>query len=106
MIKNPDTKFYPPADDEYKIMGIYNFSCVVHPYRRAVCLHEEPPKSLNPGWRLLPQARYAVCNECHMLVHQIPRKDAAYMLEQARSKNFPHAVEELEEYARQLQRQG
>ncbi len=82
--------------EDEKILKIYNNSCVAHPHKRSVCLHEEPPKSLNPSWRSMPHTRYPVCNECHMFVHNTSRIDAYTYLEEARDKYFPKAVEELQ----------
>ena len=41
-------------DDEVKIWERTHFACTAHPGRMAVCLHEEPPKSLNPHWKEMP----------------------------------------------------
>ena len=83
-----------PDEDQF-IWEAYSFRCVAHTYRWAVCLHESPPKSLNPHWREMPETRFPVCDDCHQLVHRIPRLDGALYLEHARAKNFPKAVEEL-----------
>ena len=79
-----------PAKDA-DIWAATNFSCTVHPNRMGVCLHEEPPKSLNPRWREQPETRYCVCNDCHTLVHSLSRADSAYFLNSNRQNNYPDA---------------
>lgn len=86
-------------DHEDFVWVAYSYRCVVHPMRWAVCLHHEPPKSLNPHWRDMPETWYPVCDQCHNLVHRIPRKDAGFHLEHARNQNFPKAVEEIKKHA-------
>ena len=66
--------------DELPIWEAYNFSCVVCKFNRAVCLHEEPPKSLNPNWEAEPWNRFPVCNDCHNHLHSLSRKDAGDLL--------------------------
>lgn len=83
----------PPED--LPIWKAYNGRCVIHTYRPAVCLHEEPPKSLNPRWRQMPETRFALCNDCHNLVHSMSRSEAIFMLEDARTRNFPEAKDIL-----------
>jgi hypothetical protein len=83
-----------PDEDDF-IAGAHAYRCVAHPSRWMVCLHEEPPKSLNPQWRAMPDTRFPVCNECHEMVHQISRQDAALYLIQNRMKNFPKAEAEV-----------
>ena len=83
-------------DEDVPIAKAYNFRCVAHPSQYMVCLHEEPPKSKNPNWRLEPLARFPVCNECHELVHRLSRTDAAFYLNQHRDKFHPSAVETIE----------
>jgi hypothetical protein len=85
-------------DEDVFIAQAYAYRCVAHPTSWMVCLHEEPPKSLNPRWKSMPDTRYPVCDKCHNLVHRVGRKDAAYYLEEARKKNFPKAVEEIESH--------
>lgn len=82
-------------EEDLNIWKAYNYRCVAHPYVYAVCLHEEPPKSLNPNWRDMPDTRFPVCNECHHLVHSISRSDAGYYLETNRIRYFPDAVMRL-----------
>ena len=89
-------------DEDLYIWEAYNFSCVAHPTRPAVCLHEEPPKSINPKWQSDPNSRFPVCNDCHELVHELGRQDAEFYLRAARSQYFPDALEDMEGYARQL----
>ena len=83
-------------DEDLPIAEAYQCRCVAHPYKFMVCLHEEPPKSKNPNWRLEPLTRFPVCNECHELVHRLPRSDAAYYLNSNRDENFPSAVTTIE----------
>jgi hypothetical protein len=85
-------------DEDDFIAAAYSYRCCAHPTRWLVCLHEEPPKSLNPHWREMPETRYPVCDQCHNMVHRIQRIDAAYYLEHARSENFPKAVAEIKRY--------
>lgn len=78
--------------EDLPIWKAHNFKCVVHPERKAVCLHEEPPKSLNPNWKKEPEKRFPVCNECHEKVHTMNREDAASFLAHNREINFPDVL--------------
>lgn len=82
-------------DEDLPIWEAYNFSCTIHPHRWGVCLHEEPPKSLNPSWKEEPDTRFVLCDECHQLAHSLNRADSAFMLNTARKDNFPDAEEKL-----------
>lgn len=59
----------PIVDEDFFIWELYNFRCVCHPSRWAVCLHEDPPKSLNPRWEEEPWNRFPVCSWCHERAH-------------------------------------
>lgn len=86
-----------PVEDDF-IWKAYNDRCVFHPRTYAVCLHEEPPKSQNPYWRLYPENRFPVCEKCHERMHQLSRIDAMTELLTARMKNFPDAVKTIDAY--------
>ena len=74
------------------IWEAYKKRCVVHPLKFAVCLHEEPPKSLNPNWLKEPLTRFPLCNDCHEQVHRMSRADAEAFLKKHRELNFPDAT--------------
>lgn len=80
-------------DEELPIWLAYNCRCVCHPERWAVCLHEEPPRSLNPNWKNEPLRRFPVCYECHERAHRMGRDEAGEWLESQRNLFFPEAVE-------------
>lgn len=80
------------ALDDLPIWKKYNFRCVVHPMKWAVCLHESPPKSLNPNWKNEPENRFPLCNECHMQIHELPLSKSYEYLREQRSKNYPNYV--------------
>jgi len=82
-------------EEDVPIWAAYNFSCTIHRERLGVCLHEEPPKSLNPHWREQPETRFVVCDECHRLLHSIRRADSAYLLTINRKENHPDAEDVL-----------
>jgi hypothetical protein len=82
-------------EQDLPIWQAYGFHCVIHPALYAICLHEEPPKSLNPKWREMPETRYPVCDSCHQLLHSLPRRDAGFLLEKHRKRNYPMAEEVL-----------
>jgi hypothetical protein len=82
-------------DEDLSIWKAYDYKCTVHADRYAVCLHECPPKSLNPKWRDMPESRYPVCLECHDNLHEINWRAAETTLQYYRAKNFPHALENL-----------
>lgn len=86
MSKFPDIT---TAEAENVVVAEYNHSCVVHPERFSVTIHHEPPRSLNPHWRTMPETWFPLCLTCHELVHSISRKDAAYLLIKCRRENFP-----------------
>lgn len=85
MNKQPDNLL----EQEEDLRREYNGSCVVHMERPSVTIHHEPPRSLNPHWRTMPETWFPVCHECHDLVHSISRKDAAYLLLKNRRENYP-----------------
>jgi hypothetical protein len=86
-----------PEPDDY-IWAAYRYKCVFHPRTWAVCLHEQPPKSINPYWRLYPEWRIPLCNFCHEKVHNMPVFDATHAILVARMKNFPFAVSEIDKH--------
>jgi hypothetical protein len=79
------------------IWKAYNYRCVLHPRQYAVTLHEEPPKSQNPYWKDYPTQRFPLCAKCHDKVHEMSRRDATYLLYEARIRNFHNAVKEIDE---------
>ena len=90
-----------PEDQEF-IWAVYSYRCVKHPWLWAVCLHEQPPRSLNPHWQEMPETRFTVCAECHDILHSMNNADCGIYLEQAREYNFPAAVRILEEYGKAI----
>jgi hypothetical protein len=78
-------------EEDLHIWQTYDNRCIVHPNVYAVCLHENPPKSLNPSWKSQPWTRYALCNDCHTRVHNMSRIERDLWLTFERNKNFPHA---------------
>lgn len=84
------------SDDEEWVWKVYDYACVVCT-QSAVCIHHEPPRSLNPGYKTDYQTWFPVCNSCHQLVHSISRLDAGYLLNSRRDEHFPNAVKELNE---------
>lgn len=73
----------------------YNCRCVNHPDRWAVCLHEEPPRSLNPAWETDWLHRFPICHECHERAHRMSREEALEWLTSSRNKFFPEAEQWL-----------
>lgn len=73
-------------DDDNLLWLSYGDRCLFHRDRLGVCLHEEPPKSLNPKWREHPECRFLLCNECHEWVHTLDRHTALELLVDARRR--------------------
>ncbi len=84
--------------EERFIWEAYEFRCVWCNISSADCLHECPPKSLNPKWEEQPENRFPVCNPCHNEAHNISWKTAKTRLEQSREFNFPQALERINEW--------
>lgn len=82
-------------DADAWIWEVYDHCCIFHPDRFARCLHEEPPKSLNPNWEAEPWNRFCLCHTCHERIHQMGRKEAMELLVEARDMSFPNALEVL-----------
>lgn len=80
--------------EDLPIWQVYQGKCVLC-RDKAVTLHEEPPKSLNPKWKQMPETRYALCNHCHMEVHNMSRKDAQSLLESYRGRDTKQVLLEL-----------
>lgn len=85
------------SDEDLFIWEAYDFSCVICE-KQAVCLHEEPPKSLNPSWKTMPETRFPVCNEHHQEMHRYGRGYAQYLLDRGREENFPNALRRINEW--------
>lgn len=81
-------------DEDLYIWKAYDFTCLVCG-ELPVCLHEDPPKSLNPNWKEQPETRYPVCNACHQFLHSIGRQEAKFLLDSRRDEHFPNAVKEI-----------
>lgn len=75
-------------DEDDSIWKMYDDKCVFHRHKLADCLHEEPPRSLDPKWREHPFNRFALCNECHQWIHSIGRGAAKSFLLQAREAMY------------------
>ena len=87
---------------EIFVKSLYNNCCVIHPNIRAVTLHHEPPKSLSPYWRSYPEDWWPVCAACHDRLHEMKRIDANTELIQARARNFPKVVSQIDEKLKEL----
>lgn len=61
-------------DDDKPIWDTYHGFCVCLD-APGVCLHEDPPKSMNPNWKNDPKHRYLVCAKHHDLLtrHEMSR---------------------------------
>lgn len=81
-----DTDSLP--EPEKLFWNTWKHRCIIHPWKWAVCLHHEPPRSLNPDWKTDTTTWYLVCNECHEHLHTINRKKAKEILENAK-RLFP-----------------
>lgn len=85
----------PPMEEDLRSqrlarMASFGGRCIIHASRRAVALHEEPPRSKNPKWYEQPETWYPVCFECHEQVQRMKREDASRLLSEALEK-FPRA---------------
>jgi hypothetical protein len=69
-------------------MQHFSGRCIIHPPRRAVALHEEPPRSLNPHWGEQPDTWFPLCASCHENIQFMPRRAAARILMESKQK-FP-----------------
>lgn len=69
-------------------MRRYGGRCILHPTHRAVALHEEPPRSLNPLWGEQPETWYPLCAKCHEQVHDMTHGKAKRLLGRAKAE-FP-----------------
>lgn len=83
-------------EEDVWLWQLYDGRCVLHPYRYAVCLHESPPKSLDPHWKEHPENRFPVCAECHEELHSkyIPVE----VLKGARNTYYPNAMEAINDW--------
>jgi len=79
MKTNPTGNIQIPEED-YFLWEVYKFKCVIC-QSWAVCLHECPPKSLNPKWKEHPEDRYSVCEKHHEQMHTINWKTAKEKLD-------------------------
>lgn len=92
--EHPNGCIQIPSND-YFIWEAYKFKCL-NCDMWAVCLHECPPKSLNPKWRDFPEHRFPLCNQCHTEFHSLNWEEVLETLSRLREQKYPDALEKIE----------
>jgi hypothetical protein len=99
VLSNEEFRIHPNGqilipEQDYFIWEAHGFKCL-NCSNWASCLHEIPPKSLNPKWRAQPESRYPVCNDCHDKFHRLHWKIVKTILDTKRAENHPEALKRI-----------